>query len=337
MRIAVFALNSNFYKEVGLELRTHHQVKEYQHTNNETFNLANVQRLIDWCDLGYFEFAQYPLNILSNLEAMDKPLVVRGHGIELFSQAEVNWEKVNLLILTPVCKQIFLDQVPKSIPNILTLPIGIDPEFFSFSPLKGRKEFGKKILVQSTVIRPKKRIYTTIQTFGEIFQKDSGFTLWIVGNWSDAWKEATIQRQDEYNWPIRELIGSLGLDDAVIGTDQMPRELWKEFIMDKDIFWSNSILEGFHVSLAEHMATGGYPVINCWSGAESFYHSQWIHRSQSKMVEEILDWSIQPSQEKLLRAEQARTWISRPEFNVFLIARKIREAIEDVRKGKEIH
>lgn len=331
LKIAVFALNPNFYREVGQELRTHHQVREYQHTNNDTFNLINLQRLMDWCDVGYFEFAQYPLNVISNLEVMEKPLIVRAHGIELFSQEEVNWEKVNLMIATPICRQIFLDQRPKYVPEIVELPVGIDSNYFSFSPQKARQVFGKKILIQSTVMRPKKRIYTSIQTFGEIYEKDPEWTLWIVGNWTGGFQEATIERQEQYNWPLKELIGTLGLEDAVIGTDHMPRDEWRDFLMDKDIFWSNSILEGFHVALAEHMATGGYPVINCWRGADSFYDPRWIHKNQQSMVKEILDWGNQSKERKLELARKAREWISVLEFDVFKIAIKIREAIENVR------
>lgn len=329
MKIAVFALNPNFYARIGQELQQHHRVRVYKHTNNETFNLVNVMRLVDWCDLAYFEFAQYPLSVVTNLASMDKPIVVRGHGIPLFEPHQVDWEKVSLLIVSPICRKIFLDQKPKHIPEIKELAIGCDPDFYTFSPRRRQKQFGKTIMLQSTVIRPKKRVYTTIQTFGEIYDQDPEWKLWIVGNWkSKGFKEASLKIQEEYNWPIRELIGILGLEDAILATDYMGKPAYRQFLFDHDVFWSNSILEGFQVALAEGLCTGMFPVINCWFGADEYYKPEWIHRSQSSMVKAILDWGEKSPEEKLALANESREWMRPWHINAVAIA--IREAIENV-------
>jgi len=328
VKIAIFAINSSFFQPIRNELITHHSVREFQHTNNPTFDLANVMRLIDWCDLAYFEFAQYPLNVVSNLACVEKPLVVRGHGIELFEPEQVNWEKVDLLIVTPICKRIFLDQNPKVVPEIRELPIGCDPDLFTFSPKKEKKAFGKNIVLQSTIMRPKKRIYTSIQTFGEIYKQDPEFRLYICGNWKGGFKEGTLSLQDEYNWPVKQLVDILGLDRAIALVEFMPKMAWRDFLQDKDLFWSNSIMEGFHVALAEGMSTGMYPIINCWWGANLFYNEEWICKSQSEMVETILTWAVLEPEGKLKLAREAREWILK--FDEKVIAKEIRDSIERV-------
>lgn len=330
LKIAVFALNPLFFGSVREELRAFHTVREYEHTSNDVFNLTQINRLTDWCDVAFFDFAQYPLGIVSHLACMDKPIVVRGHGLELFSTDDVNWSKISLLILTPVCQEIFLDSLRKGseVPPIEELPIGCDVHSFSISTLKEGGVFSKKIVTQSTVIRPKKRIYTSIQMFADLLKEDPEWELHIVGNWSGGFKEPSLSHQDEYNWPIKKLIEDLGLNERIWFINQMNKQAWIEFLKDKDIFWSNSFLEGFQVSLAEAMASGLYPIVNMWHGSRVWYPEWAIHRSLLEMSKAFSFWNGMNPKEKLRFARLARKSVM--PYDEKKIAKEIRKLVENV-------
>ena len=334
MKIAVFALNNAFYAFVDAELRKHHVVRVYEHSDNDLFNLIQINRLIDWCNLAYFEFAQYPLDVVTRLPCMDKPVVVRGHGIPLFNPHKIDWEKVSLMLTSPICKQMFLDQNPKHIPEIVEVPVGADTHLFSFSPKKEERQFKKRIVLQSSVFRPKKRVYTSIQLYSELYDEDDKWELYIVGNWESGFMESTLKTQEQYNWPIRKLLETLGLEEIVWFTPQMPRKIWSEFLWDKDVIWSNSNLEGFHCSLAEGMLAGMYPVINHWWGADKFYPSWAIYKTWRDMKKALLTWADLDPEEKYQKAKESREEIIKRGYDVRNIAIKIRQGIERVKKRK---
>ena len=327
MKIAVFAINPNFFGTIREELRAYHHVREYDHTNKEIFNLVQINRLLDWCDIAFFDFAQFPLNAITKFAALEKPLVVRGHSLELYEAASVTWEKVSLLIISPEARNILLEQPVKTFPKIIEMPVGIDPDFYTLSPKRSKKKFGKEIVtVQNFMGGRGKRVYTTIQTFSELYDQDPEWKLWVIA-W-DAPKNSPAQRRELR--AMKKLRSILGLEDAIIGVKKMPKPAWKNFLMDKDIFWSNSTSEVFHASLAEHMATGGYPVINCWSGSGTLYPPEWVHRTQSSMVKAMLEWSSFPLTKKLRLAKKAREWIL--QYDEKKVAVTIREALENVYK-----
>jgi len=332
MKIAIFAINAHFVSEIREELQRYHSVREYQHTDNSSFNLMQINRLVDWCDLAYFDFAQFPLNVVSNLACLDKRIVVRGHGIELFDTSEINWDSVSLLIVTPICRDIITEHIGRKVqlPPILEVPIGVDYSLFPFSHLKAQKIFSKSLVTQSTVFRPKKRIYTTIQLFSEIFDEDEEWQLHICGDMKSGFKEATLGSQEEYNWPVAKLIDILGINDHIWVTPHMPQPKWAEYLMDKGIFWSNSILEGYQCSLAEGMLTGMFPVINAWWGAKELYPDQRVHFTLTAMKKAILEWGDLPTNEKYALAMQSRDFIFRNNNDVRKIAVWIRKAIESV-------
>lgn len=288
-----------------------------------------TNRLVDWCDVIFFEFGHYPLNVVTTMPCVNKPIIVRAHGIELFRPNIINWDKVNLLIVSPICKQMFLDSQPKTMPKqIKEMMVGIDLGMFPLSPVKIAKKFGKRIVTQSSVMRPKKRIYTTIQLFKELVDEDPSWDLYIVGEWVSQYRESTLEDQEQYNWPIRKLLETLNLEEKVWFTPQMGHDVWSHFLKDKDLYWSNSFLEGFHVSCVEATSTGMYPVVNCWYGAEGIFPDYVVHKTLTGMKRAILEWGSLSETGKLNKAEAMHEEMKR--FDVKKIARQIREEIENV-------
>ena len=59
----------------------------------------NLRDLMNWSDLTFFEFANRPLVVASQLKKVSK-IVVRLHRYELFSWADkVDWQKIDKVIL----------------------------------------------------------------------------------------------------------------------------------------------------------------------------------------------------------------------------------------------
>jgi glycosyltransferase involved in cell wall biosynthesis len=332
MKIAIFAINSDFLGKIRTELSQHHQIREFQSTGNDIFNLANINRLIDWCDVIFCDFLQYPANVITTLESVDKPIVVRAHGIDLFKDFDGDFDAIHTLIVSPVAKRIFLQMLSAKqrsahIKNILEVAPGCDIDFFQFSPEKAQSNFGKNIVMQSTFMRTEKRIYTGIQLFKELLDIDSSWFLHIVSDWFSGAKDV---RQERYAWSIQELVDDLKLRDNIKVYKFMPKERWRDFLMTKDVFWSLSTAETFSSSLMEAMATGIYPVISCWFGANMYYPDSLIHNHLGDIIHATVQWSEKTPEEKLKEAQALRNIATIYDEKKIVV--RIREAIENVGK-----
>lgn len=176
-------------------------------------------------------------------------------------------------------------------------------------------------------MRTEKRIYTAVQLFKELLDlKLEDWTLHIVSDW--FMPQGTDVRQERYAWSIQELIDDLGLRENIKVHRFMPREKWRDFLMDKDVFWSLSSSETFSASLMEAMATGMYPVISCWHGAKKYYPDVCIHQTLGGILKATINWStLSPNQQLQAAQEMRQIAVIYDEKKVAL---KIREAIEKV-------
>lgn len=335
MKIAFLSTNMNFCGTILRELREHHNVLVYDHTSNRVLNAANILHLLDWCDVAYFDFIQHPLPFVTGLKAIDKPIVARMDGLDIMGHYKVNWGKVSALVLMEVQEprlKRLRDQyeattkskLPPLPDRILKRSVGIDLKLF-------QRAFDKKptykICFHASVIRDTKRVYTAIQCFNELIKNDDKpweFTL--IGRWEGGW---AWPARAEYVMCCKELLEQLGFPSdrfSVIGN--LPRGKWAKFIQTQDVFWNLSFREGFPNSLGEACASGVYPVINWWAGAELIYPEKYLCRSPSEIVEHTVEWGNLSKEEKKVRRDEVRLHIE--EYDAQETAILIRELIEDM-------
>ena len=336
MKIGVFSINLNFCGAVLEELRAHHTVRVYRHSNNEVMNTANIVGLINWCDLAYFEFIQYPLPWVSRQQWLEKPVVARDHGIDVLNHADIDWRKISALIIQPTqqkrlnrLRRIHNQKHPnKRLPplpkKILHRYVGIDLEHFK--PNMKRKP-GHNIVLHSNVIRETKGIYTAIQCFGDLIENDPDqpwhFTLIAQGEGGWNWP----QRQ-EYVMCVEELLEDLNLPSRRFKhyDGNLSEGDWTKLLQTQDIYWCLSLRESFGVSMAQACASGAYPLLNRFYGAERLYPEANLCRSPRELVDKTIQWGRLSDDEKSRSRRLMRKHVE--QYDQLETAKKIRNLIE---------
>ncbi len=323
MKVTIFTTNSNFLGPVVEALkRSGHEVRFWVQTPNKNVNWTNIQRLLDRCDVAFFEWCQTPFLQALSLEDIECKIAVRAHGLPFFSIFKTfPWEKVDLLIGASGLFGPLLNEAAQRPKRYMHIPVGSEPTFYTMPP---SKKYGRNLATHSYTIRFKKRIYTTIQTFYELLKHDPKWNLNIAGNWTS---QAPGWEGVNYTRPCRELMEDLKISTKVFLTPNMTPEGWRQWLGDKDIFISNSIREGVHVSLVEAMLTGVYPLINCWRGSTEYYPDECIFKTQNELVDKILEWKSLRARKKRRLSGEMREW-ALERFDGRDLSEKVVEALE---------
>jgi len=308
MKVGVFTTNESFIGPVLEALQKRgHEVLYWTHTPDEHVNWMNLSRLIDRCDLAFFDWCQKPFLEAMSLEEIKCKVAVRAHGMPFFDIWDsFPWNHVDLLIGASVIIGWKIDKLPpeRRPRKYLHSPVGSDPTLFQ---IPKNKRYGRHIVTHSTTIRYRKRVYTTIQSFYDLLQLDRKWELSIVGEWEKGYSGWEGR---QYTDPCLELMEDLDLMTKVRRLPNMDQETWRAFLGGQDIFVSNSIREGVQVSLVDAMLSGVYPLINCWRGAEHYYPRECIFRTQRELVDKIRAWLKLPLEEKRRLSQEMREWAS---------------------------
>ncbi|RLG45136.1 MAG: hypothetical protein DRN81_02730 [Thermoproteota archaeon] len=315
MNVALFTINPNFIGAIRSELQKYHDVREYIHTSNESFNLLNIHTLMRWADVAFFDFCQYPLTVATYF--VDKPckIVARLMGLEIYRTNSIIWKKVDHLILLPSHKY-------RQIPDVKShsfLPVGTDIRTFK-PPIV--KSFQKNICIVGNVL-PRKRVYTTIQTLYPLLKR--GWTLHI----RDGQGNFRAELRQEYKAFIKELISTLQLEDQVHWHKWTSLPEYVKFLQSMDIIISNSMMEGYHKAIFDAMSCGVVPFVNCWLGATDLFPRKFIFYTQESLKRKILKWEKQSYNEKLALSNEVREFVKQF-HDERKVAKQIRKIIEEV-------
>lgn len=327
MKVGFFTVNPNFAGPLLKELRSRHEVRCWINSNSQEFNLVNLHSLLEWSDVAFFEFCQSPLPEATYFQGIDTPIVARLQGIEIYHYMEnIKWNRVKLLI-TSIPQMMRLSKLNLPLPRVEVLPLGTDPDFFT--PPENR--IPGKCITTIGLVSPRKRVYTTIQTLAPIL---GDWKLYIRGEFSGFRDEELV----EYKSHILELIETLGVEDSVKFIPGPPggnQEEYRAFLRAMDIVVSNSTQEGYHVSVFDAMACGVHPLINCWLGADRLFPSYSIFRSQTELLQKVVQWDLAPVSRKLELAKLAREHVIAGGHDNKLVAKRIVDLLEEVASGKK--
>lgn len=303
MKIAFFSMNPNFCRHILEELNRHHTVKEWQYNSNEHIKWSSIMKLLDWCDLAYLEWIQPPNIEISQIQGMDKPLVVFCHGIDVQNHSFVDWRNISGLITQDALYPRLLElrtewgtmnpnkpPLPKLPKKTLIQSIGVDLK--RFTPLAPDPVPGYEIVTHASWIRPVKRIYEAIQQFYELIQLDGKkpWRMTLIGQWEGAqWRGPD---RKEYMRACRELMNQLKFppNRLHLKLQNFNPETWAQFSKTADIYWCTSWRESFGASMAEVCAGGGYPLINNYLGASKVYPKKYLCKTGGEMVRKTIEW-----------------------------------------------
>ena len=327
MKISVISVNNNFFGSIATELIKQHSVQFYEPTDDNSLNWYNLGKLCNWGDLIWCEFAQPPFQFALNL-APEKRIIVRLHRIEVYNPYiyTLNWSAVDMLIFSAQhVKDIFyqklgevkapdgslsIDNKPR---NDIVLPTNVvNHNLFTFTQREFKQPY--KMCIIGHVIEIK-RIYDFIQWFHDI---DARFELYIVAQDADWYESygATVKRLAEQDARITILSGMDNTEELV------------KFMQSMDIIVSHSREEGTHVSVMEAMATGCYPLLADWNGADEVYDAKYVYRSPKEFNTKIEEWGALDSIQKL-RASIDAYEFTKP-YNAQEITKKVVDLVETV-------
>jgi len=338
MKIAFFSTNQNFCGSILEELSSHHTLKNCRFTGNKNVDNTNMMGLINWCDLIYVDFIQYPLPWITRQQWVDKPIVARMDGIDILNHTQVDWRKVNALVLMPV-QQKRLTKLRKQItdaggkvqklPRLLIKNVGIDLQ--RFQPDYNR-EPGYTIGFHAFVARPTKRVYTMFQTFLELLRKDPD-KPWRLHYMGAGWDPGSYNwgEREEYIMSVLELLEDI--DPEIKGRLKLdpfnsPAEQWAPVARNLDIMWSTSYREGFPNSIGEAAASGAWPLMNKFYGSETIYKEENICWTPTEMVEKTIKWGNLSREAKIAAKHHIRKHME--QYDRHQTARDIRQLCEEV-------
>jgi len=334
LKIAFFSTNQSFCGDVIADLSAHHELRNWKYTGDKNQDIPNMVGLINWCDLVYCDFIQYPAPWITKQQWLDKPVVMRMDGIDILNHVAVDWRKVSALVLMPVQKKRLQrlrtlqtakgNRLPNLPSKILEMNIGVDLTLFQ--PLN--KTPGYEIVYHSNVMREVKKPYIILQSFKELIDRDpeNPWRLTMLGQWEGGWD---WKNRVEYVMCLRELLEDLDIpEDRITLRDNLSRQLWAQTLPGFDIIWSYSHREGFPNSVGEGASAGVYPIMNSFYGAELIYPEKYRVRSPMQLVEKTVAWGALSDEEKQVESKAARKHIS--QYDRFETARRIRLLCEEV-------
>ncbi len=312
-KVAVVSTNQSFLGPILDELKNRDTIVENLRFVPDSWESGfRFQDLMDWADCIFFDFIHRPLPAASQwLRAKSSlRITARLHGLEVYDQAmrNVDWSCVNLICSRPQelrLEMLDLPQQPASL-NVMNLGVNIKPTE------KPKEVFGCNIGITAITPLPRKRLYTTIETFCEVLEKSNApWYLHVRGLNPTSWRREEAVEYVNFIQELRFTIESLGIDLAkhLVFHDWMDDAKYATWLAGMDIIVSNSMQEGYHMAVFEAMAHGAYPLVHRWLGASTLFPPESLFLYQSDLADKILRWQELPFEKKLAVSLQVQKYV----------------------------
>jgi glycosyltransferase involved in cell wall biosynthesis len=228
---------------------------------------------IDWADIVWLEWCwDHAVWATRHAIPSGKPCIVRLHSIEALQTsypAQIDWTRVTRLVtVADDIAAVLLDQFPAiadAVP-IQVIPNGIDMDRFRL----GKPDRFKVGWVGH--LEPKKNPMLLLQIAHRTHQLDTRFSFHVAGAFTDL-RTARYLRQMQ---SALQLAGVVTYDGQVA---DMPT-----WYADKGVLLSTSMYESFGMNIGEAMATGAFPVVHAFPGADKLWPSDNLFASTEDAV-----------------------------------------------------
>lgn len=271
LRIAfVCGPDRKFITDIEREIGKRHEVRT-AYFDGEV-NLQQIQHLMDWADVTWFEWCDPILVHASHKLRKTSRVVCRLHSWEAFNDfpRSVSWCFVDhLVVVSEHMGEIIREHLPE-IPSETKVEVihnGVDLERFVY-----RSRTPGKNLAYVGYINHKKNPSLLLQCFSSLLEVDESYRLHVAGN------HQTLRYKLYWN----HIIDELGIGNYVI------MHGWVDdvaaWLQDKHYLVSSSIHESFGYGIAEAMACGVKPIIHHFMGAERLYSNEFLYLTPSEFV-----------------------------------------------------
>jgi glycosyltransferase involved in cell wall biosynthesis len=228
---------------------------------------------IRWADIVWLEWCwDHAAWATKHAIPAGKPCIVRLHSIEALQThypAAVDWTRVTRLVtVAEDIKQVLLDRFPavaRAVP-IEVIVNGIDTtRFCPGTPDRFRVGWVGHL-------EPKKNPMLLMQIAPRMRLRDQRFSFHVAGAFTDL-RTARYLRQMQ---SALDLAGVVRFDGHVA---DMPA-----WYADKGVLLSTSMYESFGMNIGEAMATGAFPVIHAFPGADRLWPHECLFAAEDEAV-----------------------------------------------------
>jgi glycosyltransferase involved in cell wall biosynthesis len=231
---------------------------------------------VQWADIVWLEWCwDHAVWVTRSQILAGRPCILRLHSIEALQTdypSRIDWSQIDHLVtvaedLTEVLGTILpglLNTVPVSI-----ISNGIDLQRF----VPGTPDRYHVGWVGH--LEPKKDPMLLLQIAHQLHQSDPRYKISVAGAFTDL----RTARYLQHLMPRLGLAGVVQFDGVVQG---MPA-----WYADKGVLLSTSMYESFGMNIGEAMATGAYPVIHAFPGAERLWPPECLFTTIDQAVAQI--------------------------------------------------
>jgi glycosyltransferase involved in cell wall biosynthesis len=266
LRIAfVCGPDRKFITDIEREIGKRHEVRT-AYFDSEV-NLQQIQRVMDWGDVIWFEWCDKILAHASHKLRKTSRVVCRLHSYEALSNLpqHVDWEFVDKIVLVSShMEDIFIDRFPQvaaAVP-IEVIPNGIDLDCFPFT----ERSPGHDIAYVG-YLNHKKNPSLLLQCLHALVQEDDRYHLHVAG----------VHQEPRYEIYWNHMLNVLNLQNHITMNGWV--EDISSWLDGKQYLVSTSVHESFGYGIAEAMARGIKPIIHHFQGADKLFPPSMLFRT----------------------------------------------------------
>ena len=228
---------------------------------------------IAWADIVWLEWCwDHAVWATTSGCLAGKRCVVRLHSIEALQTdfpARMDWSQVDRLITVGQdITEILLDAMPLLTDHVMPeiIPNGIDMD--RFAPGMG----DRYRVAWVGHLEPKKNPMLLLQIAHALYRADPRYSFHVAGGFTDL-------RTARY---VKRLMGTLGLG-GVVRFDGTVADM-PAWYADKGVLLSTSMYESFGLNIGEAMATGAFPVVHDFPGADRLWPEECLFAAIGEAV-----------------------------------------------------
>ncbi len=228
---------------------------------------------IAWADIVWLEWCwDHAVWATTSGCLAGKRCVVRLHSIEALQTdfpARMDWSQVDRLITVGQdITEILLDAMPLLTDHVMPeiIPNGIDMD--RFAPGMG----DRYRVAWVGHLEPKKNPMLLLQIAHALYRADPRYSFHVAGGFTDL-------RTARY---VKRLMGTLSLG-GVVRFDGTVADM-PAWYADKGVLLSTSMYESFGLNIGEAMATGAFPVVHDFPGADRLWPEECLFAAIGEAV-----------------------------------------------------
>lgn len=266
-----------FLRPIVSYLQSRYPVRVFEGTRTD-----QIQSLMDWSDISWFEWASNLAQIGTSLPKRSR-IIVRLHRYEAYLPwpQQIHWPNVDVLVT--VGNSYVIRALEHWVPDIrkqtaiVRIPNGVDVDQIPFV----RREKGKNIAFIANLRMVKNPMFL-LQCMHQLHQIDPGYHLFIAGRMDDLLVKQHLEHQ----------IRMLGLDE-VVHFDGWVEDVGS-WLADKHYLAVTSVIESQGMGILEAMAAGLKPIVYHFPGAQEIYGDEYLFRTPEEFCQQILSDVYEP-------------------------------------------